>query len=123
MSLTYLDQNALIALGRKARADSIFRKTLSDAIQSGGLTVVLSTWHLIETAHTSNRQNAIELAEFIDSLKPMWLLERMDALKLDVEDDFLRFAKLSPIQRPRVTTRSAVFAALNGQKDSARFDI
>ena len=66
---------------------------------------------------------AVELAEFIDSLKPAWLLERRDIQKLDVEDDFFRFLGLGNPGKPRVTTRSAVHAALLGQKDSPRFDI
>ncbi len=120
--LTYLDQNALIELGRKAR-NTDFRKRLDSAIESGSLAAVVSSWHLIETAHTSNLANAIELAEFIDSLKPSWLFERRDIQKLDVEQDFHRFLKLDYPSKPRVTTKSAVFATLNKQKDSPKFDI
>ena len=65
----------------------------------------------------------MELAEFIDSLKPAWLLERRDIQRLDVEEDFFRFLKLEYSHKPRTTTRSAVFAALNKQKDSPKFDI
>jgi hypothetical protein len=122
MPLTYLDQNALIELGRMARNPE-FRKKLDSAIESGSFAAVVSSWHLIETAHTSNLANAIELAEFIDSLKPSWLFERRDIQKLDVEEDFHRFLKLDYPTKPRVTTRSAVFAALNNQKDSQKFDI
>jgi hypothetical protein len=122
MLLTYLDQNALIKLGRKARNHE-FRKRLDSAIESGSFAAVVSSWHLIETAHTSNLANATELADFIDSLKPSWLLERRDIQKLDVEEDFHRFLKLDYPSKPRVTTRSAVFAALNNQKDSPKFDI
>ncbi|SRR6266403_1232994 len=122
MPLTYLDQNALIELGRMAR-NSDFRRRLDSAIESGSFAAVVSSWHLIETAHTSNLANAIELAEFIDSLKPSWLLERRDIQKLDVEEDFYRFLRLDYPTKPRVTTRSPVFATLNNQKDSAKFDI
>jgi hypothetical protein len=122
MPLTYLDQNALLGLGFKAR-DPEFRRILDRALESGSLAVVASSWHLIEAAHTSNLANAVELAEFIDSLKPAWLLERRDIQKLDVEDDFYKFLKLDYPSRPRVTTRSAVFAALNRKPDDNRFDI
>lgn len=122
MPLTYLDQNALLALGHKARR-SEFRKKLDDALVPGLLTVVVSSWHLIETANTANLKNALELANFIDSLQPKWLLERRDIQKLDVEEDFCRFLKLGCAARPRITTRSAAFAALNEQKDAPRFDI
>ena len=121
MQLTYLDQNALLALGRKARKPE-FRKKLDDALLSGSLTVVVSSWHLIETENTANLENALELARFIDSLQPKWLLERRDIQMLDVEEDFCRFLKLGCPARPRVTTRSAAFAALNEQKDAPRFE-
>jgi hypothetical protein len=122
MPLTYLDQNALIAVGVKAR-QSDFRKKLDSLLESGALSAVVSTWHLIETANTANLAGAVELAEFIDSLKPAWLLERRDIQKLEVEEDFFAFLKVDCPAKPRVTTRSAVLAALNGQKDAPKFDI
>ena len=71
--LTYLDQNAVIYLEQAAN-DPAFRAKLDAAIQSGKLTVVLSSWHLIETAKTTDIAKAVRLAEFIDSLRPIWLL-------------------------------------------------
>jgi len=121
MTFTYLDQNALLKLGFKARKPD-FRQRLDTAL-SGSLAIVVSSWHLIETAHTSNVAIAVELAEFIDSLRPSWLLERRDIQKLDVEDDFCRFLGIDCPNKPRITTRSAVHAALSRQKDSTRFDI
>jgi hypothetical protein len=73
MLLTYPDQNALIALGVKAWNPE-FRKSVDRALESGSLDVVVSTWHLVETANTSRLARAVELAEFLDSLKPAWLL-------------------------------------------------
>jgi len=119
---SYVDQNTLIALGVRARKPD-FRKKLDDALASGVLSVVVSTWHLIESANTKNLAAAIELAEFVDSLKPAWLLERRDAQRLEVEEDFCAFLKLECQQKPRVTTRSAALAALNGEKDAQKFDI
>jgi len=121
MTFTYLDQNALLKLGFKARKPD-FRQRLDTAL-SGSLAIVVSSWHLIEKAHTSNVAIAVELAEFIDSLRPSWLLERRDIQKLDVEDDFCRFLGIDCPNKPRITTRSAVHAALSRQKDSTRFDI
>jgi hypothetical protein len=112
----------LLAIGFKAW-NSEFRKRLDSALESGTLAVVVSAWHLIETAHTSNLASAIELAEFIDSLKPAWLLEKRDIQRLDVEEDFYRFLRRDYPSKPRVTTRSAVLAALNRQNDAPRFDI
>jgi hypothetical protein len=121
-SLTYLDQNALIALGRKARHKGS-RQKLDGALESKLLSVVVSSWHLIETARTTNVANATELAEFIDSLNPGWLFERFNLQRLDVLEDFYRYLKIEFTERPRVTTRSEVFAELNHAKDSPRFEI
>jgi hypothetical protein len=122
MPQTYLDQNALIALGVMARK-SDFRKKLDFSLKSEALSVVVSTWHLVETANTKNMAGALELAEFIDSLKPPWLLERRDAQRLEVEEDFCKFLNLDCPKKPRVTTRSAALAALNRQNDAPKFDI
>ena len=122
MPLTYLDQNALIALGVRARIPE-FRCELDRALQSSALSVVVSSWHLIETAHTSNLALATELADFIDSLNPSWIFERRDIQKLDIEEDLWKFLGLEIAIKSRVTTRSAVFAALNGQDDSPKFNI
>ena len=120
--LTYLDQNALIELGVKARNPD-FRKKLDHAIDSGSFKSVVSSWHLIETANTKNVANATELGIFLDSLKPAWLLERRDIQRLDVQEDFYRFVKVDFKTISRITNRSAVIAALNNAKDSPRFDI
>ena len=123
MELVYLDQNALINLGRKALGSAEFRAKIDAAIESGSLTVVVSSWHLIETANTAKIENAAKLADFIDSLRPAWLLERYNIQTLEVHEDFFAFAKLEFPKKPRVGTRSAVMAALNRQRDSSKFDI
>jgi len=122
MPLVYPDQNALVVLGLKAQKAE-FRWKLDTAIKSNALTFVVSTWHLVETAHSPNLASAVRLADFIDSLRPSWLLERRDLQKLDVEEDFLRFLKINRERQRRVTTRSAVIAALHGAEDGPRFDI
>jgi hypothetical protein len=121
MPQTYLDQNALIALGYEARGPN-FRKLLDARLESGSLAVVVSSWHLIETANTRDLKKAIELADFIDSLRPAWLLERRDIQRLDVKEDFYKFLKVDCPTTPRVTTRSAAFATLNKQQDDRKFD-
>jgi hypothetical protein len=122
MVLTYLDQNALIALGRMAR-QAHFRKKLDLALDSKSLSVVVSSWHLIETARTANLGNATELAEFIDSLKPGWLFERLNLQRLDIEEDFYRYLNIDFAVTQRITTRSAVIAKLSHSEDNPRFEI
>jgi hypothetical protein len=122
MPLTYLGQNALIYLERRAN-DPAFRAKLDPAIVSGKLQVVVSSWHLIETANTKDVDKAVRLADFIDSLRPVWLLERHNIQTLEVQENFYRFAKLEFEGLPRVGTRSYAIATLNGQKDSPKFNI
>src|SRR5713226_5492958 len=122
MAVVYPDQNGLLALGFKAQKGE-FRRSLDSAIGSGTLTIVVSSWHLIETAHSPNLASAIRLVDFVDSLKPSWLLERRDLLRLDVQEDFFRFIKIEHESPPRITTRSAVIPALNRAADGPRFDI
>jgi hypothetical protein len=122
MPLTYLDQNALLGLGFKAQKPE-FRASLDSAIGSGSVKFVVSSWHLIETANTANINSATRLADFIDSLDPAWIFERRDLQKLDVREDFYRFLRIAYQIHPRVTTRSAVIAAINDANDSSKFDI
>ncbi len=122
MAVVYPDQNGLVALGFKAQKGD-FRRSLDSAISSGTLTIVVSSWHLVETAHSPNLASAVRLADFIDSLKPSWLLERRDLQRLDVQEDFFRFINIEHESQPRITTRSAMFAALNRAADGPRFDI
>jgi hypothetical protein len=112
----------VIELGVRARKDE-FRRKLEKAIESGAFSPVVSPWHLIETASTKNVANAIELAVFLDWLKPTWLLERRNIQELDVQEDFWRFLKVDFPFQPRLTTRSAAIAALNGEKDAPKFNI
>jgi hypothetical protein len=122
VTITYLDQNAVIDLGVRARRAE-FRQRLDAAIGSGAFIPMVSSWHLIETANTTNLANATELAEFIDSLKAVWLLERRTIQRLDVQEDFWKFLKVDYPERPRVKTRSAVIAAMNGAADAPKYDI
>jgi hypothetical protein len=122
MPTTYLDQNALIGLGRKAR-DAEFRKKLDAALDSGALSVVLSLWHLVETAHTTKLENAIELAQFIESVRPAWLFERHDVLRMEIAEAFYGYAHIGYEPVSRISTFSAMFAAMNRSADDPRFDI
>lgn len=122
MPLVYLDQNAVIKLGFKAKHHSS-REKLDEAIAAKSITFVVSMWHLIETAHTPKLENAVALAKFIDSLQPMWLLERRDIQRIEVAEDFFRFSKIEYEPAPRITSRIAAIASLNKETPSARHDI
>ena len=59
MTLVYLDQNSLIALGRKARGVD-FRKKLDVFIDQGQAAIVLTWWHLIESSYGESVRNCEE---------------------------------------------------------------
>lgn len=121
--LIYLDQNALIGLGLRSQKDPYFRKRLYSRIEDGSLRIVVSSWHLIETAQSPNIVSATRLADFIDSLKPLWMYERRELQKLDVQEDFYRFLKIEFEIAARATTRAAVIAALFDQSASSKYNI
>ncbi len=120
MPLIYLDQNATIALGRKARG-SVFREKLNSHINLGNDVFVFSLWHLVETSYGGNPARSGELAAFIESLAPLWLLERHQILVLDVSDDFCGYLRLDHKPLPRVVTRSAMFADLDSRTGGPSF--
>jgi hypothetical protein len=121
--LIYLDQNALIGLGLRAQKDPLLRERLYKRIGDGSLAIVLSPWHLVETAQSTNINSATRLAEFMDSLKPLWIHERRELQKLDVQEDFYRFCKIEFQVTPRVTSKAAVIGALFGQAALAKYEI
>lgn len=111
MSLIYLDQNALITLWRKAQ-ERDFRERLDAFINSGSEVLVFSVWSLIETSYGDRPESSGELADFVESLRPSWLLERHEMLRLDVSNDFYRYLKLGANAPPRVVPQSDMFATI-----------
>lgn len=69
----YCDHSFLIKLGL-APAD--YKARLHRAIQAQELAFVVSTWHWVEMARSPNSSIALRLADFIDSLNPLWLRNR-----------------------------------------------
>jgi hypothetical protein len=120
MSLIYLDQNALISLGKRARTTD-FRKRLDSFFSARTDAIVLSFWHLVETSYGRNPERSGELADFIESLDPAWLVERHEILRLDVLDDFCKHLRLDHEPTPRVVSRSEMFAGLDRQTGGPSF--
>jgi hypothetical protein len=92
--MVYLDQNALISLGLRVQKDPLRKERLYKRIGDGSLRIVVSPWHLVETSQTANINSATRLADFIDSLNPLWIHERRELQKLDVQEDLYRFCKI-----------------------------
>lgn len=121
--LIYLDQNALIGLGLRVQRGPLLYKRLYKRIGNGSLRIVVSLWHLVETAQTANVNSATRLADFIDSLKPLWIHERRELQKLDVKEDFYRYCKINFQVYPRITSKPAVLGALFGDGALTKYDI
>lgn len=115
MSLIYLDQNALINLGRLAR-DTPFRDKLDEFTNRYQMQFVLSWWHLVESSYGDSDRNSEELAAFAQSLRPLWLLERFDILRLDVAEDFSRYAGIDYICQPRIRNFDGMLASFESKR-------
>lgn len=97
MPRLYLDQDALIRVGRNT-SDSV---EVARRIADGRFTLVLSTAHWLDTAGGNSDDNSRELAGFIDSLRPLWLRERISLFRLECQN----FLDGIPFEQ---TTRQAV---------------
>lgn len=122
-TLIYPDQNALIGLGLRVQKDKFLRERLYMPIKNGSLRFVVSTWHLIETAQTTNVNSATRLADFIDSLTPLWIHERRQLQKMAVKWDFYRFCNLQFDELPPITSKAAVIGGLFDDGPKAKYDI
>lgn len=79
----YLDQNALIFLGHKKLTTE--EAEVRRHIEQGRATLVLSPAHWLDTAGGESEQRSMKLARFIDSLRPVWLRDRMDVHRLEIQ--------------------------------------
>lgn len=82
MPRLYLDQVALIRIGREGRRRS--EDDLRRCIENRLATVVLSPAHWVEAARGDNPINSTRLAQFMDFLNPIWLLERTRLHRLEI---------------------------------------
>lgn len=108
----YLDQNALIVLGRKKLTTE--EAEVRRHIEQGRATLVLSPAHWVDTAGGGSEQSSRGLARFIDSLHPVWLRERINLHQLEIQCflDNLPFEQLR--ERAICRTVSEVVAHLSG---------
>jgi hypothetical protein len=78
MNTLYIDNNIL---GREQDWPSIAALLGSKP----ELRVVISDWHMVELASGSDRAQALKRADFIDSLKPLWMRGYLPIQKLEVK--------------------------------------
>lgn len=97
MPRLYLDQDALIRLGRKSPDSAEVAQRIAD----GAFTLVLSPAHWLETANGGSDDSARELARFMDRLRPMWLRERAKLFRLECQE-FLEGAQFQQVTQRAV---------------------
>ena len=78
MNTLYIDNNIL---GRDQDWPSIVALLASKP----EVRVVISDWHMVELASVSNRPQAFNRADFVDSLKPLWMLGYLPIQRLEVK--------------------------------------
>ena len=115
MCLTiYLDQDALINLYEECASSLAFKENLNRGIAEGRFTIVLSPWHWVETARTTNLAKALPLAEFMDWLRPTWLRDRRHLARTEVEERFFQFARVPYTPRKPMVSRAELLTEMNG---------
>src|SRR5690242_12008069 len=109
----YLDQNAVIYLYEESLKAPASRERLSQTIVDEKIRITLSPWHWVETARTKDLAKALPLAEFMDSLRPVWLRDRRDLERIEVENQFFKFAGIPYLPSPPFVTRAELLTAMN----------
>lgn len=112
MPRVYLDQDALIALGRRRPYEQLRRR-----IEGREITLVLSPAHLMDTAGGPSAENSRAMARFIDSLRPIWLKELVKLQRLEIQGHLQRLSFEQVRERATCNTISEIVADLDGLEE------
>ena len=72
--LIYCDHNFLISLFDEGEQ---YKDNLRAIVSTGKIRLVFSMWHWVEMAKDKDHTHALALADFADSLNPLWIRERV----------------------------------------------
>jgi hypothetical protein len=89
--LTYCDSNFVIT-AHDAPQD--YKTHLSELASGGSVKFVLSPWHWREMAQDADHARGTSVADFCDSLDPVWLYDRRTIQKKEVSAAFSKFANI-----------------------------
>jgi hypothetical protein len=109
MPKVYCDHNFVIA-GHDAPADY---KALLAAAAQRGIRFVFSPWHWLEMARDPDRLRGLSVAAFVDSLRPLWLLDRVSLHAREILIALFVKTGMPPNTGPAITTLEAVVEDLN----------
>jgi hypothetical protein len=107
MPLAYLDHNILI---NASTSTEDYKTRVRNLKTDRDVQIVLSTWHWVEMAKDQNRERGLDLADFADSLNPLWLRERRRIEGEEVSQELFKFMKNPSQSTSAVTTLAQVIA-------------
>jgi hypothetical protein len=70
----YVDHNFLI----QCTQNPAWRRAVTEAHQSGALSIVLSPWHFYEYGNARAHEDTEDLIRFAEELQPKWTMDRAD---------------------------------------------
>jgi hypothetical protein len=93
--LAYCDNNFVITAHD---AHEEYKIHLRELASGGKVKFVLSPWHWREMARDADHARGTSVADFCDSLDPVWLYDRRTIQKKEVSSAFFKFANLPTAQ-------------------------
>ncbi len=110
--LLFCDQNFLIGLGRQRQA---YQKRLRGLLSDEKVRLVLSPWHWVEMAMGKNTAASLALADYAESLEPLWVRERRTLQKNEVAAAFFAWLGMPYTKPTSLASRAEVIADINRQ--------
>lgn len=120
MVKVYCDHNFLI---NAFAENDAYKERLRAVVEAGAIQFVLSTWHWVEMAKDENTVRGLHLADFADSLRPLWLRDRTRIQADEVANSFFAFMNLQYTPTPPISTLATVIAEITekSEKITARY--
>jgi len=84
MKTIYIDHNILVYLVETQNKEE--DEALANILESQGITFLCSLWNLAETSNGKNYNQSLNLAKFLDNIKPQWILERLNIQEEEVKN-------------------------------------
>jgi len=112
MPLIYCDQNYVVTAHSGSEA---YKGKLCSLAANGVATFVLSPWHWREMARDADHQRGDSVANFCDSLRPSWLLDRIAVQRREVAHGLYKFVGIQTPPPVMVGDVRDVFHDLTGK--------
>jgi hypothetical protein len=110
--LVFCDQNFLIGLGRQGEP---YQERLKGLLAGQKVRFVLSPWHWVEMARGKNPTASLALADYAESLEPLWVRERRTLQKNEVAAALFGWLGVPYTKLDPLASRAEVIADINRQ--------